>query len=380
MKIILATPIFPPESGGPGIYVTEIARRMKGTHECVIVTYSDSPIQFSEARVVAIPKSLPTFIRWWRFTRALMRELKDADLVYAQNAVAAGFPSVIAGMLARKPVIIKFVGDEAWERARQEKRTEKELEAFLREPDRSFKTKLFMAVQRFSLRHTTLFTTPSAYLLEVLIKTYGLTRERAKVNFNAHETGTDAHNVTRMKHRIITVARLTVWKKIDGVILAVAALTTKYPDISLVIAGDGPERKNLEELVRTHHLEKHVTFFGNIPKADVMKHLRMSHVFVLNSLYEGMPHSVLESFAAGTPVVATNTNGTNEVVTHEKTGLLIAQNDTAALATALERMFTDNVLLERVALNAHDALATQFSWERHIKTLEIFFTGVVTKV
>ena len=99
IKLVIATPIFPPESGGPGTYTCAIAEKLYPKYECVIITYSDAPSPLAHTRVIAIRKSQNLLFRWCKYTVALFRELRTADIVYAQNAVASGFPAVIAGML-----------------------------------------------------------------------------------------------------------------------------------------------------------------------------------------------------------------------------------------------------------------------------------------
>lgn len=375
MKIVLATPIFPPESGGPGTYTCVIAERLSRAHNVVVVTYSDNPTPLPFARVVAIHKSQRVISRLWKYTFALIHELRDADVVYAQNAVASGFPAVIAGMLRRKPVIIKMVGDEAWERAHQSGATSARLETFLAHPDTSLKTRIFMLVQGFTLRHATLVTAPARYLLEVITKTYRLESGKTEVNVNASEVAHIAPT-PRVAHKIAVVARLTKWKGIAGVVRALGMTRQTFPDATLAIAGEGPEHAALVTLVHELSLDAHVTFLGNIPRPEVATLLSSAHVFVLNSEYEGMPHVVLESFAAGTPVIVTNISGTDEVVIHEKNGILVPPGDDTALCTAMLRLFSDDRLRETLVAGGAESLTSQFSLDRHMARLEMFFNRV----
>lgn len=375
MKIVLATPIFPPESGGPGTYTCAIAERLSPKHDIVIVTYGDNPTLFTFGRVVAVKASANILLRWLRYTYILWKEMGSADVVYAQNAMASGFPAVIAGQLRAKPVVIKMVGDEAWERARQGGNTTVALETFLKNPDRSFRTRLFMGMQGFALRHAELVTAPAEYLLRVMRETYKLKEEKTEVNVNAAEVE-NIPTVTRKQHSIAVVARLTLWKNVAGVLLALPLVQKSFPDATLKIAGDGPERPALLALVDRLSLQNSVTFLGAIPKHDVTTLLASSHVFVLNSHYEGMPHVVLESFAAETPVVATQIEGTDEVVEHQKNGLLVAAGDDEALAASIIRIFKDNALAEKLREGGSRSLSEKFSYERHVTKLEEFFTRV----
>jgi glycosyltransferase involved in cell wall biosynthesis len=99
-------------------------------------------------------------------------------------------------------------------------------------------------------------------------------------------------------------------------------------------------------------------------------------VYVLNSTYEGLPHTALTSFAAEIPMVATDIPGTNEAVYHEKTGLLVKPGDDAALAEAIARIFDNPELGARLVDNGTKLLVEKFSWNSHIKNL----LGIFEKV
>ena len=127
MRVILATPQYPPEVGGPATYTTELVTRLRGAHEVFVVTFADDVQPLSGAQFFIISKRQPLPVRLVKYFFALLRVARGADIIYAQNAMAAGFPAMLVGKLLRKPVILKFVGDEAWERASQQRRTTKKL-------------------------------------------------------------------------------------------------------------------------------------------------------------------------------------------------------------------------------------------------------------
>ena len=181
MKIILATPIYLPEIGGPATYTKEICERLGEAHDITVVAYARNGVTYGNSRLVEVSKDTPLPVRLIQYFVSLMREAKGADVIYAQNAVAAGLPAVLAGMMRRVPVVIKFVGDEAWERATQHRATEKRIEDFLKHPDGTLRTKLMMKLQGWVLRRATCVTTPSAYLRDLIVKTYAIKPERAKL-------------------------------------------------------------------------------------------------------------------------------------------------------------------------------------------------------
>jgi glycosyltransferase involved in cell wall biosynthesis len=187
MKIALATPLYPPEIGGPATYIKELSERLRDDHEITIIAYATTSERIPGTKLVTVSKRRPLPIRLLKFTWELFKVARHTDVIYVQNAVAAGFPAALVHLVTRVPVVLKFVGDESWERATQLKQTTKRLEEFLENPEGSCKIRLIGFLQGWVLRHVSVVTTPSVYLTEAIIKTYRVPRSRAVVNYNAAE-------------------------------------------------------------------------------------------------------------------------------------------------------------------------------------------------
>jgi len=380
VKIILATPVYPPEIGGPATYTKELAVRLRDKHEIVIVAYASTSEIIPGTTLFIASKRRPLPLRLIKYTFDLFKASRGADVIYVQNAMAAGLPSVIVSKLRNIPLVLKFVGDEAWERASQHRRTTKRLEEFLAKPDGGFGTRVRMKIQGFVLRHCDVVTTPSAYLRDVIVQTYRIKNERAVVNYNAGgETETTPFSAKQIPHQIVTTARLVEWKGLDGIIRAVAILKKQFPDVRAVILGDGPEEENLKKLARELGVADSISMPGRVSRAETWHVRKSSEVYVLNSSYEGLPHTVLTSFAAQIPTVATNTSGTNEAVYDGESGLLVPVGDDQALANAIARLFNDPELRKKLVAGADKILAEKFSWDAHLKTLLGFFESVRSK-
>lgn len=112
MKIVLATPLYPPDIAEPAPYIKELARRLaERGHAITVLTYGRLPERISGVRIIAVDNHRPLIIRLMSFTRALWRALRDADIVYAQNGASVELPLVLVSFLVRKPCIIR-IGDE----------------------------------------------------------------------------------------------------------------------------------------------------------------------------------------------------------------------------------------------------------------------------
>jgi glycosyltransferase involved in cell wall biosynthesis len=141
---------------------------------------------------------------------------------------------------------------------------------------------------------------------------------------------------------VLTTARLAEQKG-HRYLLEAAALV---PEATFVLAGDGPDRAKLEALACDLGLTDRVLFLGH--RHDVPDLLASCDLFVLPSLFEGHPLSILEAMAAGRPVIATAIGGTDEAVIQCQTGLLIPPADSAALASAITVVLNDPALARRL--------------------------------
>ena len=136
------------------------------------------------------------------------------------------------------------------------------------------------------------------------------------------------------KDRILmTVGRLHKQKGHCYLIQAVSKVRKEFPKVKLLVTGEGEEENNLKKLVKSLDLMNEVIFAGL--SSDIERILPMAELFILPSLWEGLPNALLEAMAAGKPVVATKVGGIPEIVVHGETGVLIPPRDTDALAAVI---------------------------------------------
>jgi glycosyltransferase involved in cell wall biosynthesis len=136
--------------------------------------------------------------------------------------------------------------------------------------------------------------------------------------------------------------RLASGKGLDVLFAAWAQIAPCDSRLQLLVAGDGPERVNLERLAARLRIQDSVRFLGF--REDVRELLAASDAFVMPSLWEGQPLSLLEAMAAGLPIAATNIKGIRGTVRNEIEAILVAPGDPAALARALKRVTSDPAL------------------------------------
>ncbi|WP_091302543.1 glycosyltransferase [Gemmobacter aquatilis] len=139
------------------------------------------------------------------------------------------------------------------------------------------------------------------------------------------------------KLRLVAIGRFSEQKGFPLLIEAVAQAIRHHPDLHLTLVGDGPLRGEIEALIETHTLRRHVTLAGWLTEAQVRAELAAAQALVLPSFAEGLPMVVMEAMAAGRPVLATAIAGLPELVTPE-TGWLVPAGDATALAEGINQI------------------------------------------
>lgn len=194
-------------------------------------------------------------------------------------------------------------------------------------------------------------------------------REKMKVIYNGLEPDREEGkgNKDELKRRMgippsdclaLSIGSLRPAKGYSFAFDAVKMLKERGRDVRLLILGGGSYKKNLEAEARDKGIRDKVMFGGE--REDTSVFLNMADVFVMASLWEGLPNSLLEAMQAGLPVVATKVGGIPEVVTDNENGLLVDPKDGKGLADAIERIIKDDVLRSRVAQNAKSYVKEKF--------------------
>jgi glycosyltransferase involved in cell wall biosynthesis len=360
IRIVLPTGIFPPDIGGPASYVPRIASALvERGHAVEVVTLADEPkaggaFPFPVRRIRRGMSRIPRMIQ----TVAAIRRLAlSADLIYANGLF---IEAAIAAALSRKPLAMKIVGDWAWERARNEGAGDPVLEDFQsrRQP---FRWEAVKALRAAVTRRAIRVIAPSRYLAKI-VAGWGVPPSRIDVVYNALEPlprGLAPDLPAFDGHTLLSVARLVKWKGIDTLL----ELVRERTDLRLLVAGDGPERGRLESLAGEMGIRNRVQFLGNLSRERVTGCMQVADVFCLPSVYEGLPHVILEAFAASLPVIATAVGGTVEAVDSGSNGLLVPPGNRAEFSSALDRLFSESGLRSRLVENARRTLQTRFQWE-----------------
>jgi GalNAc-alpha-(1->4)-GalNAc-alpha-(1->3)-diNAcBac-PP-undecaprenol alpha-1,4-N-acetyl-D-galactosaminyltransferase len=167
----------------------------------------------------------------------------------------------------------------------------------------------------------------------------------------APELSRKSRSNTSDELQLAAMGRLDHQKGFDLLIDAFAKVAEEQPNWSLVILGEGPERRRLEEQIHSYGLERRVRLLGWI--SDPSTVLRDSDAFVLSSRYEGFPNALLEAMALGLPAISVDCpSGPADIIRQEVDGLLVPLGDVPALAATLRRLLADERLRHRLGAEA----------------------------
>ncbi len=163
------------------------------------------------------------------------------------------------------------------------------------------------------------------------------------------------------KFIVMNSARLHPQKGMDYFVEAAKILIEKKCNIRFFIVGDGPLKDEITGLVKKYNLEKDVIFLGF--RKDIKNTISQSDLLVLTSVYEGLPLTPMEAFSVKKAVVATDIDGTREVVEDGYNGLLAETKNPADIAEKIERLYIDKELLEKCCENAYRTYKDKFSMD-----------------
>ena len=160
--------------------------------------------------------------------------------------------------------------------------------------------------------------------------------------------------------RVVTVGRLHPSKGHDDLIRAVAALRDQGRDITLALLGEGPQRRELEQLAQSLGLGDAIEFTGSVPEHEVRARLEAAHVFVGASHAEPLGVVYIEAMALGVPTIGTDAAGPKEIIVDGTSGLLVPPRDHAALAQAIARINDDPRLAASIGAAGRQRVIEQY--------------------
>ena len=356
MRVLIVSGIWPPDVGGPASHAPAVAGFLHARgHGVEVVTTADGRPVAAAYPVHWVSRRLPRGVRHAAVVAEVARQARGAGVVYATSMVRR---AAAGAALARRPLVVKLVADEAYERARRSGRFAGSLEQF-QAVEGDARVRALRRTRDRALRRAAHVFCPSAYLREIALG-WGLEPARVSVLPNPAPPLPPLPPREQLRDELglngptlAFAGRLTSQKALDDALDAIAAV----PEVSLVLLGEGPERDRLERRSTELGLDGRVRFLGGGTREDVLRLFRAADASLLSSAWENFPHTVVEALAVGTPVVATDVGGVAEVVHDGENGLLVPPGDADALAAAVRRLLHEDGLRDRLAAAAAPSVA-----------------------
>jgi phosphatidylinositol alpha-1,6-mannosyltransferase len=389
-RVLLAADAYLPWSGGSRVYYHNLYSRLAAQHGyrvSVLTSHTSGDVAFdanagnSSLEIMRHGRSLPD----WRYKRApaMGAQLCRTALALARISPVALhcgdlFPQALNAMLIHKitgrPYLVYVHGDE-----------------ISQTDQRRHQPKVRDAIYR----NAAALIAANPYALSQLERILG-NIDRCHlitpgVDFRYFYPGSPIHAPferynLRKGPVILTAARLVKKKGHRTLIRALPCIVSEFPELTYVIAGDGPERHQLESLVRELQLDRNVVFTGDVPHEALGDYYRAADIFVMaNCMDEG---GDLESFgmvfieanACGKPVIGGRSGGTCAAIAEGLTGLLCEPNDESSVARCLLQLLRDPQRMREMGAMGAERAHRDFCWETRADALHSIIQGMVPAV
>src|SRR5829696_10103251 len=404
LRIICPTYWYPHyASDTQATYVHDINRHLvRRGHSVTVVTPGDPSLsredEFDGVRIVRFPLNLPADLTYGRVAqsrvswlgkfarvavmgnyleaqhRAIMAEARErnTDVIHAHWAIPTGPAAVLAARKLGVPSVITMHGGDVYVNPEQ---------------GYDFPTRWYVRpALHWTLRHARALTAITEDCRQHALRA-GAPDDHIRLVFN----GTDlrrfspSDNGSRADsrfgpHMIFACRQLFPRKGIRFLLEAAAELKPQFPDLKVVLAGDGFERPELARLAGDLGIGSDVTFLGWVPNADLPPYYRAAAVSVIPSLEEGFGIPAAEAMGCETPGVATDAGGLPGVVEHGVTGLVVRRGDSGALARAIGSLLADPQRRRQMGQAGRERALRLFDWDRTAEQFEEIYREVASRM
>ena len=295
------------------------------------------PGPLRKLQAIKYVRTVVTSLLYWGL---LLARVRRHDVIHVFSAsylsfVLAPTPAILAAKLYGKKVVLNYRSGEARDHLLRWRRTVLP-----------------------TIRLVDQIAVPSGYLVDVFAE-FDLA---ARPIFNFVDTDRFCFRErTPLRPVFLSNRNLEPLYNVGCLLRAFAIIQRHVAEARLIVAGEGSQRDELEELSRELGL-RNVEFAGRVSPQDMPKLLNRTDIFLNGSEIDNMPGSVIEAFAAGLPVVTTDAGGIPHIVINESNGLMVSCGDYGAIAARAIRLLEDSELAARIVNGAREA-CRQYCWE-----------------
>jgi glycosyltransferase involved in cell wall biosynthesis len=325
--------------GGQAVQADRLVQAWSGdpdVHAWLVPINPAPPLPLRPAARVKYARTLATQLTYWPL---LLRELRRADVVHVFSAsyfsfLLAPLPAVLIARLLGKPVVMNYRSGEA--------------------PDHLKRSR----IARGTLRAVDRNAVPSRFLQEVFAR-FDIASEVIPNIVDLERFAFRARNPLRP--RVLSTRNFEPLYNVACTLRAFRLVQDRHPDATLVLVGAGSQDAALRQLASELGL-RHVRFAGRVPPSEMWQYYAEADIYLQTPDIDNMPASVLEAFASGCGVVASDAGGVPAILTDGVHGLLVGCGDHAAAAAAVLRLIADPALSERLTASARES-CEQYRWD-----------------
>lgn len=353
--------------GGIETLILDICRVLdKGKYNVSICSFHKNNYLESEFKLMGVPlyileKKPGIDISLIFRLRRLSKEI-NADIIHTHNA-AQWFYGALACLGIKKPVVIHTQHSEL----KKDKKT-------------------LLASLRFLSKKTHSVVGVAEALSDYLANSGRINKKKIRVVYNGIDTEKfnikidadrkkESLGIRKDYLTIGIIARLVPNKDHKNIIDAFKIVCETFGNVQLVIVGDGGLRDGLIKYAKDIEIGKQIYFLGN--RRDIPELFKIFDIFVLSSLIEGLPVTILEAMAAGLSVVATDVGGNREVVIDNYNGFLVPPKDSRRLAEAICVILRDESRRKKLGENARRMVRAKFDFNRMVKEYSDLYESCV---
>ncbi|WP_421862729.1 glycosyltransferase family 4 protein [Motiliproteus sp.] len=331
MKIALVGPT-PPPNGGMAMQTLQLQQLLQQRGHQVTLISVNAPYRPAIAGKIPVLRAL---FRLLPYLFRLMIDLRKHDVVHLMaNSGWAWYlfcaPAIHIAHLFGVPCVVNYRGGLAND--------------FLQTA---------ASRVRFSMKRVQRLVVPSGFLQQVF-GNYAIEAEIVPniVNLELFRYR-EPQPIGKAPHLVVT-RNLEALYGNRYAIEALAKLSQIYPDSRMTLAGDGPDRPALEQLVNDLGLSERVRFSGRLERQQIADLYAEADILLNPTTADNMPNSLLEAMACGVPVITTNVGGIPFMVEDQHTALLVSPRDSEALANAVDQLIQSPALVEKLSRNARE--------------------------